>query len=511
MTRHHLKDSASALALIIGLALVPLPAHAETAPPLSFGAVEDKSLAQCLNEHLGQPAPYLQPITVEQLQEFGERHEEGSEEHGDEGGHGHDEAEHGGAALRCDSPLRADITDLRGLEHLHHVEILNLQGNKITDLRPLAGMRSLKELYLRDNRVTSIASITDLPALQRVDVSQNRLADLVAFGSENQIATLDLSRNALSDLSPLTTLTGATVLHLHGNEITDLAPLAHLRALATLYIDENDVADLTPLAGLRLGTLGASANKIESIDPLRGMPLEVLYLSGNEVSALEPLREMRSLTLLHVEENQIQAVSALAGLRELSVVGLDNNRIADLSPLSALPPSTTVSALFQSVEQPPVARQPGAQHIDSDGAPVARDGSHVLSSDPSAAQIEENSGRIRWAAPPSGSTHLELVFESRDGTFSGTLRRAISTTPAASVVPEDASTSATTGAAPSPTAPRGKPADPSTPARGGAAAGEDQTLAATGTETPVLLICIAGVLLALGFAARRHLRSRDSR
>jgi LPXTG-motif cell wall-anchored protein len=472
--------------VVTGTLVAGVPATAsEIGDSLRFGVVDDATLASCLNQHLGQPAPYQQPITAAQLTSYGAHHD-----------HDHDEAEHGGLAVRCEGSRRgAKIADLRGIEHLHHVEILNLNGNAITDIRPLAELTELKELWLMNNQIRDTQGIGALPDLLRANLSGNMISTLQPFASGNQIDSLDLSRNELTSIESIGELPRLQVLTLHNNHLSDLAPVQAFSALSTLYVDVNDVTDLAPLRALNLKILGASQNAVEDLEPLRGKPLQVLYLSENRISDLDPLRSLDDLMLLHLDSNRISDVSPLAALGDLSVLTLDDNQISDLSPLKTLS-KASVRALSQQIVQPSLEMAADATSVESGGAPRDSAGEVVNVAAGSAAQIDSASGTVSWTHIGSNATSVQLDFESGDGTFSGTLSREIvriaHVAPAVvrePIVPDARQPDETAVETPLPSPTGGDRAE--------------ETLASTGAAGSPLLLIAGLVLLALGVLAKR--------
>lgn len=67
------------------------------------------------------------------------------------------------------------ISDLRLLENLEMIEILNLSDNRITDIDSLEYLTNLRELNLANNRIQDISPLFSLENLEFVDLSGNRI------------------------------------------------------------------------------------------------------------------------------------------------------------------------------------------------------------------------------------------------------------------------------------------------------------------------------------------------
>jgi len=68
------------------------------------------------------------------------------------------------------------IADLRLLENLGMIEMLNLSDNRITDIDALEYLTNLRELNLANNRVNDISPLFSLENLEFVDLSGNRIS-----------------------------------------------------------------------------------------------------------------------------------------------------------------------------------------------------------------------------------------------------------------------------------------------------------------------------------------------
>jgi hypothetical protein len=67
------------------------------------------------------------------------------------------------------------ICDLRHLENLGLIEMLNLSDNRITDIDPLEYLFNLRELNLANNRIQDISPLFSLENLEFVDLTGNNI------------------------------------------------------------------------------------------------------------------------------------------------------------------------------------------------------------------------------------------------------------------------------------------------------------------------------------------------
>ncbi len=246
------------------------------------------------------------------------------------------------------------ITSLDGIQHLHNLAILNLQGNEIQDVSQLGSLKKLHTLNLENNGITDLQSahLDALSGLRLKHLNLNYnviifrdgqniwLTDINILSSFTSLEELTLIENQITDISPLSALTNLRLLDLSTNAITDIAPLSHTAALQSLNLANNDIRDITPLAGLhQLTFLSLLSNEsIATVAPLAGLTnLETLILDnvrvGDEISALANKHELRELSMANTRLTDITPVSELTLLTSLN---LRDNDIVDLTPLSTL-------------------------------------------------------------------------------------------------------------------------------------------------------------------------------
>ncbi len=200
--------------------------------------------------------------------------------------------------LRSLQAKKAEISDLRGLEHATNLTTLNLYSNQLTDLGPLSGLEGLISL----------------------DVGKNEITDIEALKGLTALTSLHLDRNPITDFRPLSSLTGLSVLHLSGTGISDLSVLGSLTTLTQLYLTGNEISDISALSGMtKLGWL---------------------FLAQNEISDVSPLVDMEALVSLRLLGNPVSNASVLYPLTQGSLIDVD---IEILPPEDTEPPSVTIA------------------------------------------------------------------------------------------------------------------------------------------------------------------------
>ena len=141
--------------------------------------------------------------------------------------------------------------EIKPLDQMTKLTLLNLTSNHITDLTPLSGLVGLTSLTLdRNMNLKDLAPLAGLTNLTTLDLKDCAIRDLTPLSGLINLTTLYLDMNEVSDLSPLASLTNLETLGLAANQITDLAPLSALTNLASLSLGANDIIDLSPLSSL---------------------------------------------------------------------------------------------------------------------------------------------------------------------------------------------------------------------------------------------------------------------
>ena len=259
------------------------------------------------------------------------------------------------------------ITNLAGLEHAHHLKVLQIDGPKpfvndqvVLDLSPLAGLSQLKNLsivnmniadlsdlegltkleflLLYNNGLSDISPLAKLTNLKSLQISDNLISNVSALGNLTQLSWLKLPRNNISDISPLAKLKRLTYLDIEGNPISDISPLENLTQLHTLYLTNLGISDVSPLAKLtELRSLQLWTNRISDISPLANLTqLRSLILTVNKISDVSALSKLIRLERLNLLHNQISDVSPLKELVNLQELHLHGNPIKNRKPLYEL-------------------------------------------------------------------------------------------------------------------------------------------------------------------------------
>lgn len=140
------------------------------------------------------------------------------------------------------------LGSLEGMQQLHSLKVLILDGNRITQLPKWIGeLTKLETLSLSDNLLTSLPpSLGRLGRLKQLLVSQNRLTTLPPDLWECEfLEEIDAHHNAIESIPPeLGRLQRLRLLQLDSNALTSLPPavLRDCSALTTLSLHGNPIS-----------------------------------------------------------------------------------------------------------------------------------------------------------------------------------------------------------------------------------------------------------------------------
>jgi len=149
---------------------------------------------------------------------------------------------------------------------------MKVASDGITDLSPLRVLAWLEHLQCNGNRPTEL---TDLKPL-----------------SDLKLRRLELAGNGkLSDLQPLHAMKSLQVLNLNYTGVSDLKPLAGL-SLRDITFWNTAISDLEPLRNMPLTRVGAAGTRVRDIAALGKSELGWLEVQGTAIVDFTPLREL---------------------------------------------------------------------------------------------------------------------------------------------------------------------------------------------------------------------------
>lgn len=260
-----------------------------------------------------------------------------------------------------DSPVK--LLNVKNLQNLKDLRILDLSHNQISDLTFLKGFKFLSHLYLNDNIVTSITPLRRLYSLNVLGLKENNLGNITHLADLTKLLVLDLSENKIHEIDTLSNLLELRILNLGHNQISNLAPLEKLKNLQDLGLASNSITSIDPLSSLtELKFLNVRSNLITDVSPLSQLiKLEYLDISLNkfyktihekivainskeeededtqELLDIGTFEKLNSLKTLKVSQNGIKATRYLRLPANLEVLDLSHNLILNIQFIADYP------------------------------------------------------------------------------------------------------------------------------------------------------------------------------
>ncbi|HEV7558158.1 MAG TPA: leucine-rich repeat domain-containing protein [Kofleriaceae bacterium] len=177
------------------------------------------------------------------------------------------------------SAHRLGLTAVPAIDHLAHLERVDIGGNRLVELPALPA--SVRELYIYDNQLERLPA---LPRLRVLDANRNALVELPPLHE------IDFVYAASNRLAAPPVMTGCRYVNLGGNP---LARLPRDPAIRELRVEDAGLtslpASIAELVGLR--ELHLRGNRLTAL-PALPATLRVLDLRGNQLDELPDLSHL---------------------------------------------------------------------------------------------------------------------------------------------------------------------------------------------------------------------------
>ncbi len=223
------------------------------------------------------------------------------------------------------------IRYIKGLENLINIEILDLSGNEIEEIKGLETLTNLIELYLG--------------MYNDGDINGNEVKEIKGLKNLKKLEILDISFSSITEIKGLEKLRNLRELYLEGNHISEIKGLEHLNKLQVLNLARNEkinelkgLENLINLQELCLGRYDEEGfNRIEEIKGLDNLiNLRILDISDNMVSKIN-LKKQKKLNILFLQNNEMNKIpDGLENLTNLEYLFLDMNYFHEIEGLENL-------------------------------------------------------------------------------------------------------------------------------------------------------------------------------
>ncbi|WP_428232245.1 leucine-rich repeat domain-containing protein [Flavobacterium sp.] len=164
------------------------------------------------------------------------------------------------------------ISDLKPLENLKHLQSLYLESNIITDINPLQALTNLKFLNLGENNINDVSPLSKLTNLETLHLFKNDISNISILNELKMLKILNISFNKISDISVIKNFRKIKTLSANSNSIVDILSLTNLKELERIFFDNNQINDISSLKKLNhLHEFIFTNNYIFDLSPIYGL------------------------------------------------------------------------------------------------------------------------------------------------------------------------------------------------------------------------------------------------
>lgn len=231
------------------------------------------------------------------------------------------------------------IFEIKNLNNLTYLEVLNLVGNNITEIEGLDSLKNLILLWLSFNKIEKIDGLQNLHQLEHLALNNNEIELIEGLETLVNLKELNLKRNKIKKIEGLNKLDKLLNLSLSYNKIENIESDNLPINLEVLSLSGNKIGNnfsriknLTKLNKLAL--FDCQIDNIENISELKD--LEILNLGNNNINEINALNSLLKLKELNLANNNIHKIYELSKLKDLESLGLENNKIHEVDGLGTL-------------------------------------------------------------------------------------------------------------------------------------------------------------------------------
>ena len=222
---------------------------------------------------------------------------------------------------------------LNKLYKFTNLQELNLSYNKITEITEIKGLNNLINLQILNlsfNQITEIKGIDKLVNLQQLDLTYNKITEIKGLDKLVNLQQLDLYNNQITEIKAIDNLVNLQILYLSNNQITEIKAIDNLVNLQTICLYNNQIIEIKGIDNLvNLQKLSLSNNKITEIKAIDNLiNLQDLSLCNNKITEIKAIDNLVNLQYLDLRNNQITELSLnLCNLRNIEYFNYSNNPI----------------------------------------------------------------------------------------------------------------------------------------------------------------------------------------
>jgi len=163
-----------------------------------------------------------------------------------------------------------NISEIKGLENLTKLEVLNLWNNQISDIKGLESLLYLWDLNLAGNSITEIKGLETLLYLKKLSLGGNTISEIKGFEALVNLEVLFLPLNPIETLKGLDNLVNLTFINLYNCKIHEIESFKNKEYLKQTILGKNPIyEDLTFAISKKkkLSRMTEEERKIAGVNP----------------------------------------------------------------------------------------------------------------------------------------------------------------------------------------------------------------------------------------------------
>lgn len=224
------------------------------------------------------------------------------------------------------------INSIDGIKSIHNLVLLNISANNIAGELDFSDfdISKLQILSLAENRILDVKGLDMLPDLRVLDLRDNKLTKLSCEVRHPRLKKLLLQHNLIQELD-VSSFPSLRVLRIDGNPLENITGLKNLRMLQEVcarcltgeeavlekILDETDLISLDLTGNQTMSTMVASSSR--QFLNLNRLNLSAVGLTSIPESFGEIFPNVRELNLNFNKLTDISGISKLGHLRKLSI------------------------------------------------------------------------------------------------------------------------------------------------------------------------------------------------
>lgn len=200
------------------------------------------------------------------------------------------------------------INDLRPLDQLKELSILDISSSVISDLFPVRNITSLTVLNASNTMVEDLSPLRYSKSLKKLYISNTPVSSLRVIENFENLEVLHLEQTVIDSLPSMNALTHLREFNGSSTNLLRLDSISYLTELETLYFSNTSVTDLRPISGLsKLKKLDLSKTSVSSLDGVQGLvALEELNIEDTDIDDLTPLEKVESVKVIYADRSKIE-------------------------------------------------------------------------------------------------------------------------------------------------------------------------------------------------------------